>query len=108
MSDGEGHWAAIAELRNLGAKHDREVGVLDSRVAMLKEDVNGLGEETRKTRHEMRNQISATELRVTDHVDERVGDLEKRIDRLLSSLRWVIGLSVPAVCTLLGLLIGRS
>lgn len=119
MANGEGHWAAIAELRDGHTRHERELGGISARVESLNTDVNELGEETRKTRHALKNDLAATEMRITDHVDQRMDAqaeatraeltaLNNRFDRAISTLRWVIGLSVPAVCTLLGLLIGSQ
>lgn len=70
---------------------------MDSKVGGLKEDVDDLGAETRKTRSELSKQIAASETRMNE-----------RFDRMVMTGRWVIGLSVPAVCTLLGILIGKT
>ena len=90
------------------ARHERELGTLSKGLTNLEGDVNQIAEEARSHRHGMRNDMAAMELRVNKHVDERVNDLEARIDRMITTWRWVVGLSVPAVCTLLGLLIGKS
>jgi len=108
MANGEGMWAAISEVRTQGAKHEREIGVLDSRVADLKEDVNQIGEENRKTRREVNSHVDKKVGEVNDLADLKFTALEARFDRVVTTFRWVIGLSVPAVCTLLGLLIGKS
>ena len=103
----------------LGSKHDREVGVLDSRVGDLKEDVDGLGTEVRKTRHENRELITKMEARLIkemektaaaerEHNDSEVAALKDRWDRMLKWLQWLGGVSVPAIGILVGLLIGKA
>lgn len=71
MSNGEGHWAAIAELRAGYTAHEREFGLVNGRleaalgeIAEVKTDVNNLGEDIRKTRHDLRDQITAVEGRL--------------------------------------------
>lgn len=98
----------IAELRASSVRHERELGTLLKGQADLEGDVNQIGDEARKTRHDLRNQIAAAEGRMVTHTDERFTQLEARLDRMITTGRWVIGLSVPAVCTLLGVLIGRT
>lgn len=89
--------AAINDLRRTTTAHERELGGLGSKVGDLKEDVDELGSETRKTRNELSKQIAACEARIN-----------ARFDRMVTTGRWVIGLCVPAVCTLLGILIGKT
>lgn len=90
------------------ARHERELGALSKGQADLEADVNHIAEEARKTRHDTRNALTVMEGRLEEHVDARIASLEQRFDRMIATGRWVLGLSVPVICTLLGLLIGKS
>lgn len=99
---------SLAELRINQTRHERELGALISGLSDVKDDVNSIAEDARKSRHDLRNQITVTEQRIGSHVDQRISELSVRIDRMIGTFRWVVGLSVPAVCTLAGILIGKT
>lgn len=106
--DGEDQWTALNKLSERNAHHGERIAVLDSRMGDVQTDVDKIGEEQRRTRHDLRNQITAVEGRVIAHTDERYFELQARFDRMINTFRWVIGLSVPTICTLIGILLGKS
>jgi predicted neutral ceramidase superfamily lipid hydrolase len=71
--------------------------VLDNKATEAEKDVNGIAAEVRAARVDMAKRI-----------DDRSAELEHRFDRMIATGRWVIGLSIPAICTLLGILIGST
>ena len=101
MSNGEGHWAAIAELRATDTRHERELGTLASRSADLTEDVNKLGDEVRKTRHDLGNKISAAEGRL-------MKEIRNDRDASISTWRFRIMVVVPVLCVVLTFVLARG
>lgn len=119
MPDGDDHWTAITALRDGHTRHERELGGLSSKTADLAQDVNELGEETRKTRHDLRSAISASEGRLSAEFRQGLAELDKksrertaatdqRLTDLVSRWRQLVVVAAPAVMTAIGWLIGRG
>ncbi len=89
--------AALNELRKTSTRHERELGIAQTRVDGLAQDVAALDQDNRAFRAEVLNEVTTFKKEVNE-----------RFDRGINLLKWFIGLSVPAVCTLLGMLIGKS
>ena len=99
--EGEGQWAAISELRQGHAAHERELGGLAEKTATLADDVNNLADEQRKTRHDLRAQITATEARL-------MKELRVERDVELAAWRFRIMVAVPVFCVILTFALARA
>ena len=88
----------LAELRRNQVRHERELGVVMSGHADLKTDVDALADDLRKTRHDLRNQIQASEGRVIAEMRE---EFDKREARETATLRWRVGTALAIVSAIL-------
>ena len=91
----------VTELRAATVRHERELGALTSKTADLDRDVNNLAAEQRKTRHELRSQISAAEGRL-------MKELRADRDATLSAWRFRVVVAVPVFCVILTFALARA
>jgi len=100
--------AEIAELRRTLTSHERELGTLSVGQDTLKEDVNALADEVRKSRHEMRTQMTTLENRLIKEVAHSNDETREQLERMRSAWRFFLVIAVPAATAVLGVVVGRT
>lgn len=81
MANGEGYWSELNELKRLRMDDQREMGRVVQRLDDQKQDLDNLGAEVRKTRHDARNQLSAVEGRIIAEVNGVAAELKGAIEQ---------------------------
>jgi len=95
--EGDGHWAAIGELRRELSEQKARTAVNESQLADLRGDINGIGQK-----------VDESETRVKRYVNTEVGSVRDRMDRGINWMKWGVGISFPIIFTLVGVLLGKG
>ena len=73
------------------------LAVAENKVSDLHEDINAVGQK-----------VDNSEKSVKGYVNDKISALETRLDRGITWVKWGVGLALPIIFTLVGVLLGKG